>query len=121
MREAIQAHVLADEDGRLRFRHDLIRDAIYADIPQSARLALHGEAGRRLAERGAPVRQVAEQLARGAVTGDREAVAWITAAAEEAAQRSPDIAVDLFGRVLELMHPTDPEIGTASGPRGRPA
>jgi DNA-binding CsgD family transcriptional regulator/tetratricopeptide (TPR) repeat protein len=110
LREAIKASVLADEDGRLGFRHDLIRDAIYSDLPHSARLALHSEAGRRLAGRGAPARQVAEQLARGAVTGDREAVAWITAAAEEAAQRSPDIAVDLYGRVLELMHPTDPEI-----------
>ncbi len=109
LREAIQARVLADEGGRLRFRHDLIRDAIYHDVPRSARLALHGEAGRRLAERGAPVRQVAEQLARGAVTGDREAIAWITAAAEEAAQRSPDIAVDLFDRVLELMESTDPD------------
>ena len=107
LREAIRASVLADEDGRLRFRHDLIRDAIYDDVPRSVRLALHGEAGRRLAERGAPVRQVAEQLARGAVVGDREAVAWITAAAEEAAQRSPDIAVDLFDRVLELMQPSD--------------
>ncbi len=110
LREAIRASVLADEDGRLRFRHDLIRDAIYHDIPRSVRLALHSEAGRRLAERGAPVRQVAEQLARGAVTGDQEAIAWITAAAGEAAQRSPDIAVDLFDRVLELMHPTDPEL-----------
>ena len=109
LREAIQARVLADEGGRLRFRHDLIRDAIYDDIPRSVRLALHGDAGRRLAERGAPVRQVAEQLARGAVTGDREAIAWIAAAAEEAAQRSPDIAVDLFDRVLELMPPTDPD------------
>ena len=109
LREAIQARVLADEGGRLRFRHDLIRDAIYHDVPRSARLALHGEAGRRLAERGAPVRQVAEQLARGAVTGDREAIAWITAAAEEAAHRSPDIAVDLFDRVLELMESTDPD------------
>ena len=109
MREAIRAHVLADQDGRLRFRHDLIRDAIYDDLPRSVRLALHSEAGRRLAERGAPVRQVAEQLARGAVTGDREAIAWITAAAEEAAQRSPEIAIDLFDRVLELMHPTDPD------------
>ena len=109
LREAIRASVLADEDGRLRFRHDLIRDAIYDDIPHSVRLALHGEAGRRLAERGAPLRQVAEQLARGAVTGDREAIVWITAAAEEAAQRSPDIAVELFDRVLELTPPTDPD------------
>ena len=107
--EAIRARVLADDDGRLRFRHDLIRDAIYDDIPRSVRLALHSEAGRRLAERGAAVRQVAEQLARGAVTGDQEAIAWITAAADEAAQRSPDIAVDLFDRVLELMRPTDPD------------
>jgi hypothetical protein len=41
--------------------------------------------------------QVAEHLARGATTGDAEAIAWMTSAAHEAAARSPDIAADLLG------------------------
>ena len=33
--EAIRAQVLEDDGARLRFRHDLIRDAIYTDLPGS--------------------------------------------------------------------------------------
>jgi len=104
--EAIRAQVLEDDGTRLRFRHDLIRDAIYADLPGSVRLALHREVGRRLATAGAPARQVAEQLARG--PGDAETVGWLTRAAREAAATSPDAAADLLQRAIELMDPHDP-------------
>ena len=67
--EAIRARVLEDDGTRLRFRHDLIRDAIYEDLPASVRRALHREAGQRLAAAGAPALQVAEHLARGAGRG----------------------------------------------------
>jgi hypothetical protein len=76
--EAMRARVLEDDGDRLRFRHDLIHEAIYEDLPASVRLALHREAGRRLAEAGAEAVAVAEHLARGATPGDREAVAWPT-------------------------------------------
>ena len=104
--EAIRAQVLEDDGARLRFRHDLIRDAAYTDIPGSVRLALHREAGRRLAAAGAPALQVAEQLARG--PGDAETVGWLTKAAREAAATSPDAAADLLGRAIGLMGPRDP-------------
>ena len=106
--EAIAAGVLADDGTRLRFRHDLIRDAIYEDLPGSVRLALHREAGQRLADAGAPAAQVAEHLARGAIPGDAGAIEWLTRAAREAATRSPDVAADLLGRAIMLMDPTDP-------------
>ena len=106
--EAIAAGVLADEGTRLRFAHDLIRDASYEDLPGSVRLALHREAGQRLADAGAPAAQVAEHLARGAIPGDASAIEWLTRAAREAATRSPDVAADLLGRAITLMDPTDP-------------
>src|SRR5690242_15982172 len=62
--EPLRARVLEDDGTRLRFRHDLIRDAIYQDLPASVRGALHREAGQRLAAAGAPAAQVAEHLAR---------------------------------------------------------
>jgi predicted ATPase len=43
--EAIRAHVLEDDGARLRFRHELIRDAIYEDLAGSVRRGLHREAG----------------------------------------------------------------------------
>src|SRR6185437_12378097 len=106
--EAIRAGVLDDDGARLRFRHDLIRDAIYEDLAGSVRRALHREAGQRLAQAGAPALQVAEHLARGATPGDPEAVAWLARAARHAAPRSPDIAADLLDRAVGLMSPGDP-------------
>ena len=99
-----------DEDGdRLRFRHDLIRDAIYEDLPPAVRRGLHREAGQRLVHAGAPSLQVAEQLAREAGQGDTVAISWLTRAAREAAARSPDVAATLMGRAIRLMPPDDPE------------
>ena len=106
--DAIRARVLEDDGERLRFRHDLIRDSIYQDLTGSVRRALHREAGLRLAQAGAPSLQVAEQLARGALIGDAEAIAWLARAARQAAAHSPDIAADLLGQAVELMEPTDP-------------
>lgn len=107
VRDAIRAGVLEERDARLGFRHDLIREAIYEDVPADARAALHLEAGRRLAAAGAPALRVAEQLALGAEPGDAEAAAWLHDAAHEAARQAPAIAVDLLERALELLDDTD--------------
>ena len=106
--DGIAGRVLEEYGAVIRFRHDLIRDAIYEDLPLSVRRGLHREAGRRLARTGAPALQVAEQLARGAGQGDAEAIGWLTRAAREAAARSPDVAADLLERAAGLMAPADP-------------
>ncbi len=106
--EGIAGQVLEEYGDVIRFRHDLIRDAIYEDLPLSVRRGLHREAGQRLARTGAPALQVAEQLARGAGQGDAEAIGWLTRAAREAAARSPDIAASLLERAAGLMAPADP-------------
>jgi DNA-binding CsgD family transcriptional regulator len=103
--EAIRTGVLRDDGAHLRFRHDLIRDAIYEDLPVSVRRALHHEAGQRLAQAHAPALLVAEHLARGAGAADAEAVTWLTRAAREAAATSPDVAADLLERAIGLMDP----------------
>jgi DNA-binding CsgD family transcriptional regulator len=105
--EPIRARVLEDDGTRLRFRHDLIRDAIYQDLPASVRAALHREAGQRLAAAGAPAAQVAEHLARGASQGDAEAIGWLARAARQAAVTSPGVAAGLFGRAIGLMKAAD--------------
>jgi predicted ATPase len=101
--EGITGQVLQGDGEQLRFRHDLIRDAIYEDLPLSVRRGLHREAGQRLAGWGSPILQVAEQLARGAAHGDAEAIGWLVNAAREAAARSPDVAADLLERAAGLM------------------
>jgi DNA-binding CsgD family transcriptional regulator len=106
--DGIAGQVLEDDGDRLWFRHDLIRDAIYEDLPGSVRRGLHREAGQRLAASGAAALRVAEHLARGASQGDAEAIGWLARAAREAAPTSPDVAADLLDRATGLMHPADP-------------
>lgn len=104
--EAIAAGVLSDDGARLRFRHDLIRDAIYEELPGGVRLGLHREAGQRLAAAAAPAAQVAEQLARGDMPS--EAVAWLVRAAHDAASTSPATSASLLERAIGLMERSDP-------------
>jgi DNA-binding CsgD family transcriptional regulator len=106
--EALRARVLEDDGDRLRFRHDLLHEALYEDLPASVRLGLHREAGQRLARSGALALQVAEQLARGAMPGDTEAIDWLTRAAREAAPSSPGVAAELLERAAGLTDPADP-------------
>jgi hypothetical protein len=42
----------------LSFRHQLVRDAIYEDIPQAVRIGLHRQAATALEAAGAPIAQV---------------------------------------------------------------
>src|SRR5258708_4133315 len=67
--DAVRATVVADDGRRLRFRHDLIRDALYDDLPGGVRLGLHREAGQRLAAAGAPAPPGAQHPARAAAPG----------------------------------------------------
>ena len=106
--EGLAAKVLEEDGDRLRFRHDLIRDAVYEELPVSVRRGLHREAGQRLAAAHSSVQQVAEQLSRGALVGDAEAVASLVAAGRDAARTSPAVAATVFGRALELTTPMDP-------------
>lgn len=99
---AFKAGVLTDDGAVLRFRHDLIRAAVYADLPHSVRIGLHREAGQHLARSGAPALRVAEHLVRSAEPGDTDAVVWLTKAARESASTSPGIAADLLHRAIGL-------------------
>ena len=106
--EAIRAQVIEDDGVQLRFRHDLIHDSLYEDLPASVRRGLHRQAAQRLARSGASALRVAEHFARGASEGDGEAIGWLTRAAREAAPGSPAAAVSLLDRAVTLMRPGDP-------------
>ena len=108
LEEAIAAGILESRGELLGFRHDLIWEALYQDLPAPLRRSLHLDAGRALAAAGAPPEQVAEQLVRGASAGDTQAMDWLRRAAREAAPRAPAVAVELLQRALEFADPTDP-------------
>jgi DNA-binding CsgD family transcriptional regulator/tetratricopeptide (TPR) repeat protein len=108
IQEAVRAGVLGEAGERLTFHHELVREAVYSDLPLSVRQALHLQAGRALAAAAAPPDKVAAHLAVGAAPGDRQAVQWLQRAAGVAARRAPSVAVELLERAAELLEPTDP-------------
>lgn len=109
--QALDAEVLAVDGDDFAFRHDLIHEAVYEEIPDAIVTALHRDAARRLADAGATPGTVAAQLLRSASPGDPDAIAWLLDAAREAAPSFPDTAAELLAHALELMDVADPARG----------
>ena len=70
--EALGSGLLRAEDGRTGFRHALLRDAVYQEIPDPIRARLHNELAQLLRKRG-PRPGSRAQHARGARRGPRAA------------------------------------------------
>ncbi|MEV4254764.1 AAA family ATPase [Spirillospora sp. NPDC049652] len=106
--EAVRAGLLDDDGDQLVFRHDLLRQAVYVDVPPSARKALHREAARSLIAAGRRPIDAVPHILRGAVPGDEEAVALLRRAADDVLPVTPDLAADLATRALELVPSSRP-------------
>ena len=74
----------------------------------AVRQDLHRAAGEALAAGGAPVAQVARQVALGAREGDLDAVAWLERAAAECSSLDPGAAIDLLEHAVDLAPPDWP-------------
>lgn len=99
---AMTAGLLNASRDRLAFHHELVRDALYHDLPPAIRKGLHREAGIVLRDAGAGVERVAAHIVLGAETGDADAVAWLRRAADTAASRAPATAVHLLSQALDI-------------------
>jgi DNA-binding CsgD family transcriptional regulator len=99
---AIRAEVLIDAGDRLAFRHDLVREAIYDDIPRAIRAGMHLQAAERRLLGGGRALDAAPHFARGIVGRNLEAAEWMRRAAGEVAAQSPTTAVELLERGLEM-------------------
>lgn len=101
--ERLLAAGLLTEDGdSLAFRHDLIRDALYANLPQAVTVGLHRDVAEVLARAGAPPALVAEHALRGTVSGDAAAGQLLLKLAHDLSASSPLRAADLLRRVRSL-------------------
>jgi len=105
--EARAAGVLTESGSSLGFRHPLIRAALYDNMPVPVRAAWHRDAGRALAEAGAPADRVARQLLWSASGsgGPAEPMAewmrtWLTRSAEQLIGRAPQVAAELLRRAV---------------------
>ena len=101
--EAFRARLLDEQDEAVAFRHQLVQQAIYEDLPVPVRRALHRDAAGSLARAGADSSKVASHLLCGADRGDLEAVRWLRRAATEVTPGSPSVGVELTRRALELL------------------
>ncbi len=98
--EAMAADVLADGGERMVFDHSVLREVCYGWKHGLARDALHLHAAKAMADTGAPVRRVAEQLAAVPTITAPWMTKWLAAHHDELSGESPLLAADLAERAV---------------------
>lgn len=111
LQETIEADLLAESVDELRFRHDLLRQAVLDNMPRSLLRALRRDAVTVLLAAGVAPGAVALQLAESAEPGDRAAVATLREAARSIAGSDAVAAAELSARALELLPTGDVDRG----------
>src|SRR3954471_10035134 len=97
-----------DMPRRFRFRHPIVRRAVYEATAGGWRLGAHERIAQRLAERGAGAAARAHHVERSARHGDAAAVAVLREAGEQSAPRAPATAARWFGAASHLLPETAP-------------
>jgi DNA-binding SARP family transcriptional activator/tetratricopeptide (TPR) repeat protein len=119
--EALGSGLLKTDDGRTGFRHALLADAVYQEIPDPIRARLHGELARLLRKRGPqpgphgrrarPGPRAAEIARHLRLAGqDDQAVGYLVRAAQDA--RGVAAMAEAANFLTEALHigPDDPEL-----------
>ncbi len=98
-----------DVPRRFRFRHPLVRKAVYATCPPGTRLVCHERAAGALHEQGAPAVARAHHLAQSARPGDGDAASVLCEAARSVLSRAPASAavwLETAARILPTSTPS---------------
>ncbi|MEX2556442.1 MAG: AAA family ATPase [Actinomycetota bacterium] len=96
---------------RFRFRHPIVRNAVYNTASAGWRLAAHARAAGALASQGASAAERAHHIERSAKKGDEGAVSILREAGAEAMGRAPAAAAHWFEAALRILP------GEGSNPR----
>jgi DNA-binding CsgD family transcriptional regulator len=115
LEDAVRADLFVEDGERLRFRHDLLREATRQSLPQSLRRAMERQSASVMLGMGAAPAEVATQLARSAEPGDREAIDALRQAAQSVGRGDASAAADLSKRALDLLPANDAERGSLVG------
>jgi DNA-binding NarL/FixJ family response regulator len=107
--ETVEAGLLLEVGDDLRFSHDLFREIIQEDIPDSVRKILQRKAIDVQLARGGNVVEVAMMLANSAQAEDAEAVLLLRKAAGQLSSLTPSTSADLAVRALEIASTNDPD------------
>jgi ATP/maltotriose-dependent transcriptional regulator MalT len=95
-----------DVPRRFRFRHPLVRRAVYETTSGGWRLGAHERCAEALAARGASAAERAHHVERSARFGDLDAVAVLREAGEDSLRLAPASAARWFGDALRLLPET---------------
>jgi DNA-binding NarL/FixJ family response regulator len=108
--ELLQLDLIRETDTprRFRFRHPLVRRAVYETTRGGWRLGAHERCAEALAARGAAAVARAYHVERSARQGDVDAVEVLREAGEAAARLAPESAARWFGGALRLLSQTAP-------------
>lgn len=98
--EAVHAGVVEQVAQRLRFRHGLIRQALFDEISHPMRLAIYQDAALHLIRSGAATQATAEAVLRALEVADGWELDWLAANARELAYRDPEAAADLLEHAM---------------------
>ncbi len=86
-----------------RFRHPIVRRALYESAGEGERLAAHSRAAAALADRGASASSRAHHVERSAAVGDEQGIAVLVEAGHQCMYRAPASAAHWFDAALRLM------------------
>ncbi|MFJ2648001.1 ATP-binding protein [Streptomyces sp. NPDC087420] len=114
LEQAVRAGVLDAGQERVAFRHDLVRQAVYADVPRPIRTLLHRDAAELLLSAGGDPVEAAPHLLASAVKNDRGAVDILRRAAAAVRTLAPATAADLVVAAFALLSRGDtvwPRVG----------
>jgi hypothetical protein len=109
--EAIMAGLLVDEGTVVRFPHDLLREAVYHDLPPSGRRALHQGFAAHLLATGRGYAAAAPHVLATAEPGDSAAADVLRRAAHEVLDTMATTSVTFITQAFELTGPADPARG----------
>jgi DNA-binding CsgD family transcriptional regulator len=88
---------------RFRFRHPIVRRAVYDSMPGGWRVGAHARAAEALATAGASTAELAHHVERSAPVGDERAIGLLVGAAREAASRAPATAGQWLLAAVDLL------------------
>ena len=104
-----------DVTRRYRFRHPLVRRAVYDGAGEAWRLEAHARAAAALADRPGALATRAHHVERSAKVGDEAAAAVLEQAGHQAAARAPAIAARWFEAALRLLGGDESDAGRRLG------
>jgi ATP/maltotriose-dependent transcriptional regulator MalT len=96
-----------DTPRRFRFRHPIVRRAVYDGMPPGWRIGAHGRAATALEARDSPPGVRAHHIEQSAVLGDERAIELLVQAGRDAAPRAPEAAGRWLLAATRLLPPSE--------------